>query len=288
VSAYQALYPVTVMCQVLRLSRSGYYAWRARPESARAREDAELLDRIRRIHRESRETYGAPRVHAQLAWDGIHVSRKRVARLMKKAGLRGVCRRRRPRTTTPGRTDLAAPDLVNRIFVAEIPNRLWVADITYVPTRTRFLYLAVVLDVWSRRIVGWAFAVTLRKEIVLEALDMAIRQRQPEAVIHHSDRGSQYTSLAFGQRCEKAGIRPSMGSTGDAYDNAMCESFFATLETELLDRSSFPSPTEARREVFDYIEGFYNPRRLHSGLGYRSPVTFERVMAPVGGPQDVA
>jgi putative transposase len=270
---------VALQCRVLHLSRSGYYAWCSRPESARAREDAELLGEIRRIHAESREIYGAPRVHAQLAADGIYVGRKRVARLMKQAGLVGVSRRRGTRTTIPCPSNRAAPDLVDRDFTASDRDQLWVADITYIRTWTGFVYLAVVLDAWSRKIVGWSFALTLHKEIVLDALEMAIRQRQPIGVIHHSDRGSQYTSLAFGQRCREAGVRPSMGSRGDAYDNAMCESFFASLETELLERRRFRNPIEARVAVFDYIEGFYNPRRLHSALGYLSPVNFERAMA---------
>ncbi len=287
-SAHQALYPVALTCQVLRLSRSGYYAWRARPASARAREDAELLGKIRRIHAESRGTYGAPRVHAQLAADGVRVGRKRVARLMKKDGLSGVCRRRKTRTTIPDKSKRAAPDLVERDFSAAGRDQLWVADITYIPTWAGFAYLAVVMDVWSRRIVGWCFASHMRTEIVLDAMEMAIRQRQPIGVIHHSDRGSQYTSLAFGRTCREAGVRPSMGSTGDAYDNAMCESFFATLETELLDVESFRTHAEARRAVFSFIEGFYNPRRIHSALGYLSPVNFERVMASPGGSGDAA
>jgi putative transposase len=282
VSAHQALYPVAVTCRVLRLSRSGYYAWRSRALSARARADAELLSKIRRIHAGSRETYGAPRVHAELLAEGVSVGRNRVARLMKSAGLFGVSRRKGTRTTIRSRDGRAAPDLVKRNFTAEAPNQLWVADITYVPTWAGFVYLAAVLDVFSRRIVGWSFSLSLRKEIVLDALEMAIRQRQPVGVIHHSDRGSQYTSLAFGRKCREAGVRPSMGSTGDAYDNAMCESFFATLETELLDRCSLRTRAEARLAVFDFIEGFYNPRRRHSALGYLSPVDFERAWARRG------
>jgi putative transposase len=165
---------------------------------------------------------------------------------------------------------------VQRAFTAAGPNQLWVADITYVPTWTGFLYLAVVLDAWSRRIVGWAMETHLRTALVLAALDMAVEQRQPQAVIHHSDQGSQYTAIAFGQRCRTAGVRPSMGSVGDCYDNAMCESFFATLECELLDRTSFRTPQEARAAVFDFIEGWYNSRRRHSALDYESPLTFER------------
>jgi len=281
VSAYQAIYPVAVTCQVLRLSRSGYYAWRDRPPCTRAEEDAILIERIRQIHADSRETYGAPRVQAELASEAVHVGRKRVARLMRNAGLRGVSRRRGTRTTIRRERVRPAPDLVDRDFSADAPDKLWVADITYVPTWAGFIYLAVVLDAWSRRVVGWSMSTSLRTKIVLDALGMAVGQRRPVGVIHHSDQGSQYTSVAFGRRCRAAGVRPSMGSVGDAYDNAMCESFFATLETELIDRSSFRSRVEARMAIFDFIEGFYNPRRRHSGLDYLSPIEYERVAREV-------
>jgi putative transposase len=265
------------MCRMLEVSTSGYYAWGKRSPSKRSRADADLLERIRAIHQESRGTYGTPRVHAELDAQGIHVGRKRVARLMRHAGLAGVSRRRKWRTTIRDKHARPAPDLVGRDFSAAGPDRLWVADITYIPTLIGFLYLAVVLDAWSRRVVGWAMATHLRTELVLDALEMAIRQRQPREVVHHSDQGCQYTSIAFGQRCREAGVRPSMGSVGDAYDNAMCESFFASLECELLDRGRFPDPPAARMGVFDYIEGFYNPRRRHSALGYASPRDFERL-----------
>jgi putative transposase len=195
---------------------------------------------------------------------------------MAQMGLRGVSRRKWVTTTVrnPGRP--AAPDLVNRQFSSPAPDRLWVADITYIPTLAGFLYLAVVLDAWSRKIVGWAMAATLHTKLVLGALEMAIRLRQPVAVVHHSDHGGQYTSVAFGQRCQDAGVKPSMGSVGDAYDNAMCESFFATLECELLDRTKFATREEAEREVFSFIEGWYNPRRRHSALDYKSPMRYER------------
>lgn len=206
---------------------------------------------------------------------GSRVGRKRVARLMREAGLEGVSRRRKVKTTVRDREAKAAPDLVNRKFQASRPNELWVADITYIPTLAGFLYLAVVLDAFSRRVVGWAMETHLRAELVIEALNMAIRQRGGRGVIHHSDRGSQYTSLAFGTRCRELGIRLSMGSVGDCYDNAMCESFFATLECELLDRVKYANPREARTGVFEYIEGWYNPHRRHSALGYLSPVRYE-------------
>jgi putative transposase len=218
-------------------------------------------------------------VHAELAAQGIHIGRKRIARLMRAARLRGVSRRKQFRTTVRDATARPAPDLVERRFTAAGPNQLWVADITYIPTAAGFLYLAVVLDVWSRRVVGWAMATHLRTELVLDALDLALRRRRPTEVIHHSDRGCQYTSIAFGQRCQEACVRPSMGSVGDAYDNALCESFFATVEAELLDRQRFATPTEARFAVFDYLEGWYNTRRRHSALGYLSPIAYERARA---------
>jgi putative transposase len=234
-----------------------------------------LIAAIRAAHTASRGTYGAPRIHAELAAKGIRVGRKRVARLMTRAGVAGVCRRKFVITTLKdgGRQ---APDLVERNFTAEVPDRLWVADITYIPTWAGFLYLAVVLDAFSRRIVGWSMATTLAKQLVLDALNMALATRRPRDVIHHSDQGSQYTSIEFGRRCRDAGVRPSMGSVGDAYDNAMCESFFATLECELLDRCRFKTQAEARRAVFEFIEGFYNPRRRHSSIAYLSPIDYER------------
>jgi putative transposase len=275
-SANQAVFPIAVVARVLGVSESGFHAWRQRPVSARAAADKMLLKRVRTIHASSRETYGVPRVHAQLRAAGEKHGRKRIARLMRVAGLVGASRRRTGVTTTRRDKDARpAPDLVDRNFVASQPNQLWVADITFVPTASGFLYLAVVLDAWSRKIVGWSMANHLRAELVIDALEMAIGQRQPGGVIHHSDQGSQYTSLAFGKRCQEAGVRPSMGSVGDAYDNAMCESFFATLECELLDRRRFASQAEARMACFSFIEGWYNPVRLHSALGYRSPMAYE-------------
>lgn len=265
------------MCRLLRVSRSGYYAWMRRPTSAHAARDTVLRQRIEAIHTASQGTYGAPRIDAELAAEGERVSRKRVARLMRTGGLVGVSRRRAAGGVNRRKETRPAPDLVERQFSAEEPNRLWVADITYIPTWTGFLYLAVVLDAWSRRIVGWAMATHLRAELVLDALEMAIGQRRPSGeVIHHSDPGSQYTSLAFGARCKQAGVRPSMGSVGDCFDNAMCESFFATLECELLHRRRFASQAEAKIAVFQFIEGWYNPRRRHSALGYLSPLQYEQ------------
>jgi|HubBroStandDraft_5_1064220.scaffolds.fasta_scaffold89141_2 putative transposase len=271
------MHGVATMCRVLGVSTSGYYAWRTRPRSERARADAELSLRIGVIHQGSRATYGAPRIHAELADQGIHVGCKRIARLMAVAGIYGVSRRKWITTTTRDHDARPAPDLVERDFSAPTPNAVWVADITYIPTWAGFLYLAVVLDVFSRRVVGWAMETHLRTELVLAALNMAIGQRRPAEVIHHSDQGTQYTSIAFGTRCRQAGVRPSMGSVGDCFDNAMAESFFATLECELLERRSFKTQIEARMAVFDFIEGWYNPHRRHSALNYLSPCEFERV-----------
>jgi putative transposase len=284
-SANQADFPIATMARVFGVSEAGYYAWRQRPLSAHAVADKMLLKRLRTIHASSRQTYGVPRVHAELRAGGEKHGRKRIARLMRAAGLVGASRRRTGVTTTRRDKDARpAPDLVDRNFVASKPNQLWVADITFVPTASGFLYLAVVLDAWSRKIVGWSMANHLRAELVLDALEMAIGQRRPGDVIHHSDQGSQYTSLAFGKRCHEAGVRPSMGSVGDAYDNAMCESFFATLECELLDRRRFASQVQARMACFSFIEGWYNPVRLHSALGYRSPMDFEAATEAVIAP----
>jgi putative transposase len=276
VKANQASYPVAKMCLLLEVSTSGYYAWLKRPASLRSREDAILLEKIRWFHHRSRGTYGVPRIHLDLREAGIQVGRKRVARLMQAAGLQGVSRRKHTRTTVRRSGARPAPDLVNRDFVADRPDQLWVSDITYIRTWAGFLYLAVVMDAWSRRIIGWSMANHLRTELVIDALQMAVEQRRPtKGVIHHSDQGSQYTSLAFGKRCREANVRPSMGSVGDCYDNALCESFFATLECELLDRQSFRSRQEVGRAVFEFIEGWYNPHRRHSSIGQVSPVRYE-------------
>lgn len=277
----RAAFSVQAMCRVLGLSSSGYYAWLDRPPSARALRDAELVDRIRTIHEENRRVYGRPRIFAELRESGEIVSEKRIGRLMRQEGIVGVSRRRKgPKTTQRDGDSRPAADLVDRDFTADGPDRLWVADITYIPTWAGFLYLAVVVDAWSRKVVGWAMATHLRTELVLDALNMAVWQRRPETVIHHSDQGTQYTSIAFGLRCKEVGVRPSMGSVGDAYDNALCESFFATLECELLDQQRFKTQAEAKMAVFDFIEGFYNSRRRHSSLGQISPAAFERLHDP--------
>jgi putative transposase len=272
----KATFPVMTMCRVLGVSPSGFWAWRKRGPSDRALGDAELAERIRAIHRRSRGTYGCPRVHAELVAEGERVSRKRIARLMRAAGLAGVHRRRFVASTVRDPDTTPAPDLVKRDFHADGPDRLWVADVTALPTWAGFLYLAIVLDVWSRRVVGWSMDGSATADLVTRALDMALGQRRPtEGLVHHSDHGTQYTSLAFGRRMREAGIATSMGSVGDSYDNAMAESFFASLETELIDRTVWRSRAEARADVFDWIEVFYNRVRRHSALGYLAPADFE-------------
>lgn len=273
----KAQHSVAMLCRVLGVSTSGYYAWRTREPSARAKADTVLTEHIVQIHRGSRGTYGVPRIQAELAEAGMHCGRKRVARLMRTVGIVGCHRRRSPRTTQRTPSTPPAPDRLQRRFVAAAPNQCWTADITYVATWAGFLYLAVVLDVYSRRIVGWAMADHLRTELVLDALEMALWTRRPaRGVVHHSDQGCQYTAVAFGQRCHAAGVLPSMGSRGDCYDNAITEAFFATLECELLARHTFRTHAEARTALFDDIEGFYNTHRRHSALGYCAPAAFER------------
>ena len=270
-------HPIATMCRMLGVSASGYHAWRRRPLSDRARSDSTLTDRVREIHRGSRWTYGSPRIHAELREEGVRCSRKRVARLMRQTGIEGCHRRRSIRTTQRGPEEEPVPDLVHRNFNPEAPNLLWVADLTYVPTLAGFLFLAVVLDAFSRRVIGWSMGPRPTMELVMEALDMAIWNRKAEpGVIHHSDHGSQYTALAYGQRVREAGLVSSMGTVGDCYDNAMAEAFFATLECELIDRHIWVKRAEARHAIFDFIEAFYNPRRRHSSLGYLSPVEYER------------
>jgi len=282
VAREKAQHHVLTLCRVLGVSRAGFLAWASRRPSARAAADARLLETIRAIHAASRRTYGAPRVHAELCATGVRVGRQRVARLMRSAGLVGVHRRRRARVSPRPAVDrLVAPDLVRRNFQAAGPDRLWVADITYLPTAAGFLYLAAVVDAWSRRVVGWSMAPHLRTELVVDAVDAAIAARRPKpGLIHHSDRGTQYTSLALGARLVEAGIAASVGAPGSAYDNALAESFFASLETELIDRTTWPSHAAARTDIFDWLETFYNPVRRHSSLGFLSPDDFERRYRP--------
>jgi putative transposase len=277
VSANQDTYPVGAMCRLLKVSKSGFYGWEDRPLSDHDRKDFELSALIHGIHERSHRTYGARRVRVELREVfGERVARKRAARLMRRAGLQGVQKRRFWCTTRSGAAERWAPDLVDRQFVADRPDALWVADATYVPTAEGWLYLAIVLDVFSRLVVGWAMAARLASQLVVQALEMAYAQRGPRDVIHHSDHGSEYTAIAFGSRCTKLGVRPSMGSVGDCYDNSMAESFFATLECEVLDRNNFQTREEARSALFCWIHSWYNPTRRHSSIGYVSPQEFER------------
>jgi putative transposase len=276
IEAERTSFPVQFMCRMLGLSRSGYYDWRHRPPSKRSRENAALTERIREIHRRSRETYGSLRIHAELRSLGTRCSRKRVARLMREAGVRGCMRGRRRGTTRRAKGAPLAEDLVKRTFQATEADKVWVADITYVATQEGFLHLAFILDVYSRRVVGWAMEGHLRTELVVDALQMALWRRKPTpGLVHHSDQGVQYTALSFSERLREVGIKPSMGRTGSALDNAMAESFVSTLKAELVSRLEFPTRQAARTAIFDYLETFYNTRRLHSALGYMSPADFE-------------
>jgi putative transposase len=274
-NANQALFSIAAMCRVFCVSQNGYYAWRKRGESKRALRDGKLLELIREEHAASDGTYGAPRIRNALANQGEHVACKRVARLMHADGLRGEAQPCFVVTTQRDERCRPAPDRVERNFVRSRPNELWLTDITYIPTCAGFLYLAVVLDAWSRRVVGWSMKTTMTEELVHAALAMALTRRARCAVLH-SDQGSQYTASSFAALCKRCGIAQSMGSVGDAYDNAMCESFFATLKKERLHRRPLQTVEQTRCEVFQFIEGWYNTRRLHSALGYQSPADFER------------
>ncbi len=277
IDAEKANYSISLLCRVLWVSRSGYYDWKDRPLSKRARENAALIEKIREIHERSRRIYGYPRVHAELRALGVRCSRKRVARLMRKASLQGCRRGRKKHTTRRDVNAIPAPDLLKRSFTAESPDSIWTADITYIHTQEGFLYLAFILDVYSRKIVGWSMASHLRTELVVDALEMALWRRKPgTGLIHHTDRGAQYTALSFGEKLKGAGLVPSMGRTGSALDNAISESFVASLKTELIDRSSFPTRDAAKVSIFEFIEGFYNRVRRHSSLGYLSPSAYEQ------------
>lgn len=282
IAAERANHPVSILCRVLGVSRSGFYGWATRPPSARHREDADLAERCRCVHRMSRGTYGAPRIHAELAAQGHRHGRKRIARLMSQHGLVGAHRRRFQRITQADPHRAVAADLVERVFSAQRSNALWVADITYVRTWDGWLYVAVVIDAYSRMVVGWSMRHDLRADLVVDAIRMAQWRRDLTGaqVVHHSDRGAQYTSFACGRTLREAGIAQSMGSRGDAYDNALAESFMATLKNELVDRRSWATRREARVAIYDYIEGWYNPRRRHSALGYLSPAEFEHRHTP--------
>ncbi len=273
----KANYPVSLLCRVLGVSRSGFHAWEGRGPSDRALADAWLAERIKEIHAASRDTYGSPRVHAELRRQGIRVGRKRIERLMRTAGLCGYHRRRKGKTTIRVQGVRVASDLVERDFNPAGPNRLWCADIKEIPTWEGKLYLASVLDCFSRKVVGWSMRDDMQAELVVDALEMAVARRQPKpGLVHHSDQGSQYVALDFGRSLRENGIAQSMGSKGDCFDNAAIESYHATIEKDLLRRHSFRTRQQARTALFDYLEGFYNRERLHSTLGYRSPDEYER------------
>jgi putative transposase len=277
IAAEKVSYSVVRLCGVLEVSTSGFYAWARRQPSQRSHHDAALTEHIRSVYAKSHCTYGAPRIHAELRANGTRVSKKRVARLMRIAGLAGRCPKRFRRTTIPAVTPAAQPpDLVRRDFKPRAPNRLWISDITYVRTWEGWLYLAVILDAFSRRVVGWALADHLRTELATDALQMALTSRRPApGLIHHSDRGGQYLSAAYIGMLASYGVRSSVGRPGTCWDNAAAESFFATLKTELIHRAIWPTRRHARTAIFNYVEGFYNRLRRHSTLHYRSPADFE-------------
>lgn len=270
-------YPIRVLCRVLAVSASGYYAWRDRQPSKRAQTNQALLMEIRTIHAESREIYGSPKIQQVLRQRGWHCGRHRIMRLMRQAGL--VAKRQRcfRRTTRPDVRHAAAPNRLQQQFTAEKPNRVWLADISYIPTQEGWLYLATVLDLFSRRIVGWSMAPRMGDDLTQQALQHALRQRQPDlnALLHHSDRGSQYTSQAYQAHLAHHHITVSMSGTGNCYDNAPMESFFALLKTELVHHYRFPTRQAARTQIFEYIECFYNRQRIHSALDFLAPEQFE-------------
>jgi putative transposase len=273
-------YSVRLMCRVLGVSASGYYAWRSRPESPRAVANRDLLERIRRIHVAHHGRYGSPRMHAALRAQGHQASRGRVERLMRRHGIRALARRRFRPTTTDSRHQLPiAPNLLQQKFMASVPNRVWLADITYIPTGEGWLYLAAVLDLATRKVVGWAMRDHMRTELTLGALIMAIqRQRPGSGLLHHSDRGSQYAAEAYSRQLALVKAKPSMSRTGCCYDNAPMESFFHSLKVELVHQRHWTTRDEARRDLFGYSEGYYNRQRIHSALGYLTPEQAERQM----------
>ena len=277
---HRAAFPVRILCAVLEVSASGYYAWRGRPETARAIADRGLAADIRRVHADARSVYGSPRVHAALRAEGLRVGVNRVARLMRHHGIRGRHKRRAPRTTDSRHSLPLAPNLLDRQFTAPAPNRVWLADMTYIPTNEGWLYLAVVLDLFSRRVVGWAMRETMPQELTITALQMAITNRRPgSGLVHHSDRGSQYAAHAYRRLMDESGLLCSMSRKGDCWDNAPMESFFGSMKCELDDGQAFETRQAARNAVFAFIEGFYNRRRLHSAIGYRSPADMEKIAA---------
>jgi transposase InsO family protein len=277
IEAQKAKYPVTVLCSVLQVSSSGFYAWRERRPSRRSQVNRDLTRRIFEIYHGSRQTYGSPRVHEELRQQGYGVSRKRVARLMRQRGLRARIQRRFHCTTDSGHQMPVAVNVLGRRFRTTAPDTVWATDITYVRTWEGWLYVAVVIDLFSRRVVGWAMADHLRTELALDALNMALGRRLPPAkLIHHSDRGSQYASARYQRILKDNAIVCSMSRAGNCWDNAVVESFFATLKTELIHRRSWPTRRQAKAAIAEYIELFYNCRRIHSSLAYRSPAQYEK------------
>jgi transposase InsO family protein len=280
IEEHRAAYPVEMMCQLLEVSRSGYYAWSARQDCQPCRRDqrrAELIEKILVVHAQSRETYGSPRVYQELKALGEEVCQNTVAKLMKEQGVRSIVRRRfRVRTTDSAHAHPTAPNLLERCFERELPNQAWCADITYIPTGEGWLYLSAVIDLCSRKIVGWSMADHLRAELCQDALGMALTQRRPEAgLLHHSDRGVQYACGDYRRMLEEKGLECSMSRRGDCWDNAVMESFFKTLKTELVYHRKFATRAEATGAIFEYIEVFYNRKRRHSSLGYVSPEEYE-------------
>jgi putative transposase len=276
IAAQKAFYAIALLCDVLGVSRSGYYAWSRRPEPARAKADAALKTQIAAAYKKSRSTYGSPRVHAELRGKGVKVGRKRVERLMREEGIKARQKRRFRRTTDSNHTDPIAPNVLERQFTAEAPNQVWVTDVTYIATDEGWLYLAVIVDLFSRRVVGWAASATNDRFLALDALDLALRARKPRpGLLHHSDRGSPYASDDYRKALRRRGIVASMSRSGDCWDNAVAESFFATLKAELVDHERYPTRAFAIASIGDYLESFYNPSRRHSHLGYKSPIEFE-------------
>jgi putative transposase len=277
VREHRASWPVVAMCRVLQVSRSGFFAWLKRPASQRSKRQRELVEKIRIAHQENRELYGSPRVHRALLVDGQSVSRNTVAKLMRQEKIRAKSRRKFvPKTTDSRHGHPVAQNILDRDFQAEAPDRKWLVDITYVPTDQGWLYLAGVLDCFSRKIVGWSMAEHLETTLANDALEMALQQRGPvDELLHHSDRGVQYASDDYQHRLQSRGITVSMSGKGDCWDNAMMESFWATLKTELIYQSHYATREQARAAIFEYIEVFYNRKRLHSAIGYVSPEAFE-------------
>jgi transposase InsO family protein len=276
IASKEVAFPIETMCRVLEVSRSGYYAWKKRPEPAKSKQDARLAAEIASAHQRSRGIYGSPRVHRDLKARGLRVGRKRVERLMRESGLRGRAKRRFVCTTDSNHALPVAPNLLGRRFEVDAPNRVWVGDVTYIPTASGWLYLAILLDLFSRRVVGWATSATNDRALALAALESALKYRRPpDGLLHHTDRGSPYASDDYQAALARRGIVVSMSRTGDCYDNAVAESFFATLKAEHVEHQDFPSREVARASIVDYIEHFYNPARRHSSLGYVSPIEFE-------------